>query len=630
LKMIGLLLCLAMGTEVTPVQKVLAMMDSMLEKGKAEAAAEQAAYQEYSAWCDATGQQKEKDIADATVTVDRLRAAVQKAKADVARLGGEIEQLDTDLATAAGDKAAATKLRDTERADYETVHADYVDNVESLEEALRNVQAGPKAVTNLAQLSERAQSLLSGPPGNAFESSSGMIEDLVGGLLTKMRDEKAAFEKEEQKKANEYDELMQELTTRIDHMTDERDEKTQMKGRRSSDAARDSTDLAETVKTRTEDRKYVAELKAECGQKATDMEARTKLRAEEIVAVNKAREIIGGRVAGNAEKHLPSLVQRSLMQLRATTQARTARAAMMLQSAAQRTGSKALAALALRTEDGPFDKVLGMIKGMIKKLSEQASEEADHKGWCDGELHSNKNTRDSKTTAVNELTAQSEQLNAEIAELTEEMAELSRGIAQLDKAMAEATSQRQEEHARNDEAVRDAKEAQAAVREALAVLKKFYAKAATATALAQTKARISQPASFDTPYQGMGGESGGVVGMLEVILSDFVRLEEETQSSENEASSAFDEFSAETNTDKTAKSDAYDSSKTRKIKQQRALQQASRDLSETQKGLDAALQYFSELKPACLDAGVDFAERSARRQEEVESLEQALGALGGE
>ncbi len=41
-------------------------------------------------------------------------------------------------------------------------------------------------------------------------------------------------------------------------------------------------------------------------------------------------------------------------------------------------------------------------------------------------------------------------------------------------------------------------------------------------------------------------------------------------------------------------------------------------------------RYYAELKPTCVDAGVDFEERTARRQEEIESLESALQILGGE
>ena len=56
--------------------------------------------------------------------------------------------------------------------------------------------------------------------------------------------------------------------------------------------------------------------------------------------------------------------------------------------------------------------------------------------------------------------------------------------------------------------------------------KEFYAKAGDATALLQ------QPEIFDAPYKGMQSENGGVVGMLEVIESDFARLESDTKAAE--------------------------------------------------------------------------------------------------
>merc|ERR1719324_2385568 len=74
--------------------------------------------------------------------------------------------------------------------------------------------------------------------------------------------------------------------------------------------------------------------------------------------------------------------------------------------------------------------------------------------------------------------------------------------------MAKATKLRQEEKAKNTETISDAEEAQTAVAQALTVLKEFYAKAAEATALLQTKA---EPEIFDSPYKGMQSENGRVV-----------------------------------------------------------------------------------------------------------------------
>merc|ERR1719482_1589385 len=138
-----------------------------------------------------------------------------------------------------------------------------------------------------------------------------------------------------------------------------------------------------------------------------------------------------------------------------------------------------------------------MIKDLIVRLMEEANEEAEHKGWCDTELASNKQTREAKTEEVDTLASQRDQLSADIAKLGEEITELSAAIAAIDKAVAEATALVQQSEA-------------------------------------------DAPETFDAPYKGMGGESGGVVGMLEVIQSDFARLEAETSSSESEAADEFD------------------------------------------------------------------------------------------
>merc|ERR1719252_73806 len=115
---------------------------------------------------------------------------------------------------------------------------------------------------------------------------------------------------------------------------------------------------------------------------------------------------------------------------------------------------------------------------------------------------------------------------------------LSDAISAIDAAMAKATAERNEESAKNKAVIADAKVAGEATAQALTVLKEFYAKAQGAS-------------FFQKPYTGMAG--GGVVGMLEVIQSDFVRLETETTSAEDKAAKAFTEFTRDSSQDKAIK-----------------------------------------------------------------------------
>jgi len=142
--------------------------------------------------------------------------------------------------------------------------------------------------------------------------------------------------------------------------------------------------------------------------------------------------------------------------------------------------------------------------------------------------------------------------------------------------------------------------------------------------------QIKQPEVFDEPYKGMGSENGGVVGMIEVIQSDFARLESETTAAEETAVKEYDEFMADSSADKEAKSKDIEHKGGKKQNDEQALQEAKTDLDGTQKELDAALMYYEKLKPSCVDAGESYEERVARRKEEIASLKEALSILEGE
>jgi len=271
-----------------------------------------------------------------------------------------------------------------------------------------------------------------------------------------------------------------------------------------------------------------------------------------------------------------------------------------------------------------------MVKDLIVKLMQEANDEAEHKGFCDMEMATNKNTRDKKSEDVINLTAQIDELKASIAKISQDIEGFSAEIAELDAAVAKATTERDEEKAKNTVTIKDAKEAQAAVKSALAVLSEFYEKSATATALAQEHSGQEPPATFDEPYTGMGGESGGVVGMMEVIQADFARLESETTSAESEAAKEYSEFIDDSRVSKTNKSADLEHKQEKKNDQSTALASAEKELAGTQKELDSANEYYEKLKPQCLAPEESFEDRQARRKEEIESLQMALQILQGE
>merc|ERR1719379_2598406 len=282
--------------------------------------------------------------------------------------------------------------------------------------------------------------------------------------------------------------------------------------------------------------------------------------------------------------------KRSLSLLRSSSDAPIrAKLVSFLSARAKSTKSKILLKILAAATDGPFDKVKKMIKDLIVKLMEEATEKTEHKGWCDTEMGSNKQTREDKAEAVSTLTANSEELTAKIAKLTNKIAELSDSVSEIDAAVAEATALRSSEKVKNAKTIEDAKVAQVAVAKALTVLQEFYTKAAAATAFAQQDPASDAPATFSKPYTGMGGSNTGVVGMLEVIQGDFARLESETTTSESAADEEFTRFSDDSSQDKAVKSMDLDNKDKDKTTAEADLITTKKDLEGTQVELDAAL-----------------------------------------
>jgi chromosome segregation ATPase len=646
----------AHGTEVTPVQKVIELLGGMLEKGKKEKHDEQVQFAAYKQWCDDTTVEKKRAIAEAEEQIEILKADIQKFTANAALLTKEIAGLDEDISVWNGDKKAATNVREIEKADYTATHTDYSESVDALQRAiavLKKQAHDRKQASSLAQVSSlKGLSLIpdtakkaidaflqqseepsdeglavSAPEANAYDFQSHGIIEMLEKLLDKFVDERTVLEKEEMNSKHAYDMLMQDLEAQITQAEKDRSEKAEAKAKALQAKADAEGDLKDTTTTMEADKKYLADLTATCEQKASDFESRQQLRADEIVAIEKAIEILSSEaVAGNAEKHLPTMLQKTgsaLAQLRSSSGAQN-RVAEYLQAQATKLNSRVLAAVAAHAKDDPFAKVKKMIKDLIVRLMEEANEEAEHKGWCDTELSTNEQTRKEKTEQVETLHAEIDQLEASIAKLTEDISELTKSVAELDAAMAKATKLRQEEKAKNTETIADSQEAQTAVAQALTVLKEFYAKAAESTAFVQ------QPEIFDTEYKGMQAENGGVVGMLEVIESDFARLESDTKAAEATAQKEYDEFMTDSKVDKAEKSTDIEHKTAKKQDEQQAKTTKEKDLEGTQKELDAALAYYDKLKPSCVDSGVSYEDRVARRKEEIESLQEALRILNGE
>jgi len=678
------------ATSNAAVQKVIQMLQDMQATAKKEKHEEEVKYADFETFCTQETADLKEGIKQAEEQIELLTSEIEKLTSDVGVLGEEIAELGSNVAGFEADVKTQTKQREKEYADFVAESTDYAESIDAIDRAItvltRNAEDKKQAhvslmqVSELSTLPERAKAMVTAylavmgtdedgqaptpPEANAYENQSGGIVDMLKNLQDDFRKKAKECEKAEMNTKHAYDMIMQDLKDSISRANSDIEEKTAEKEKKIEKIAEDKGMLASTITDKDEDTKTLSDLEAECSQKAESFKEKQQLRAEEIEAVGKAIEILqSGAVSGNAEKHL-SFIQKASALLQVASKGANALEGIrhhvqdFLAGEASRLHSQRLGLLAEKLAADPFAKVKKLIDDMITRLLEEANAEAEQKGFCDKELGQSKITRDKLTSEIEELDAAIEEGKAFIMKLSEDVATLTKEVADLDGAVEEATKLREEEKAKNAATIADTKAAQDAVSAATAVLKEFYAKAGGATALLQT----SQPASllsrhikigsddwqalanpnfegkvdkghkegmqtFGETYTGQQDQAGGVMAMLEVIMSDFANVESETMANEAQSQKAYDDFMIDAKKTKAVKSKNIEMFSADKVAAESKLQTDTKDIKATQDELLAAERYFDKLKPQCIDEGVSYEDRVAAREAEIASLKQALEIL---
>eukprot|EP00747_Dinoflagellata_sp_TGD_P160276 gnl/TRDRNA2_/TRDRNA2_177964_c2_seq1.p1 gnl/TRDRNA2_/TRDRNA2_177964_c2~~gnl/TRDRNA2_/TRDRNA2_177964_c2_seq1.p1 ORF type:complete len:658 (+),score=275.91 gnl/TRDRNA2_/TRDRNA2_177964_c2_seq1:55-2028(+) len=650
-----LVLCLALASfaphvgasTVTPVQQVLSMMDEMKVKAEKEMEEEQKIFATYTEWVDDQSKELAFEIKTEKNEIEELIAFIEKADNDVKQLGAAVEQLESDIAGFEKAKVDATKVREAEHAEYLKVSKDYGESVDALERAIQvlSAQQGgtPQAMMFLQQQARDVPAMRrvyaafiqmkageTGAPAVAgYESQSGGIVEMLEGMLKKFKKELGDVEEVESNQAHYYNLEMISLTNGIKAANQDRDEKASMKAQTASESGAAKGKLAATKTALADDEKMLAEMASTFKLKSAQYEENQKVRAGELEALGKAIEIIADpSVAGSYSEHV-KLAQVSsqpvtLLQLRSASKRAVAkeRAVALLRQSARSLSSRTLADAANKVSANPFAKVIDMIKSMITKLKEEAAAEAAHNAWCAEETKKNKLKRDKKTAKKNLLTAELNELTASIETMGKTIETLIKEQTELTKALKDATEQREIEHAKNTKAIADAKAGAAAVGQALTVLKEFYSAQA---ALIQEGKQVPEMAA----YKGQQAGKGGIIGMLEVIESDFLRLDSDTTTEEQENAAEYETFSADATADKEAKHKEEVQTKLDKDEAEFKKSGTAKDLKAVQAELAKANEYYEYLKPQCLEVKVSYEERVAKRKQEIESLKEAYKILDG-
>merc|ERR550514_664130 len=123
-------------SQVTPIQKVLTLMEEMKAKGIKEKNDEEVRFSAFSQWCDNTKASKTDEINAGNQKIESLNAGIEKARVLIEKLTDRILELEEDVGRWKKDQKSATAVRDAERADFTATVTDYTESIDAVSGAI--------------------------------------------------------------------------------------------------------------------------------------------------------------------------------------------------------------------------------------------------------------------------------------------------------------------------------------------------------------------------------------------------------------------------------------------------------------------------------------------------------------
>jgi len=668
-------------TTVNPLSKVIDLLTSLEAKIVKDGEEEAKAYKEYEEWCDDAAKNTAFEIETAKTNKAKLEATIGKCSSDIEALTSKIEGLAASINSDEGDLKKATLIREKEHADFLAAEKELMETVDTLDRAIgileREMAKNPalmqvdstsfktllqslstvidaaalpgsdkKKLVALVQSQSESQSLdmdeqqadaeetlmtAGAPDPEAYKTHSTSIVDVLEDLKDKADAELSDLRKAETNGAHSYDMLKNSLEASIANGEKSLEEEKAAKGAAEEKKATAEGDLATTVKDLADAEAALAAIQASCMQVAADHEVTLKGRAEELAVLAKAKEILGETTAGAVEETY-SLLQTAAAS-RAGSRADLAHSGVigLIKKLARKHHSKALQKLASQVEalmqygakfgDDPFKKVKGLITSLIDRLMAEAAAEATEKAYCDEQMARTEEKKSELEADIDKLTAKLDESAAASAKLKEQVKELQVELAALAKEQAEMDKIRMEQNAAYLDAKKDLELGLSGVGQALDVLRQYYGGAALLQAEQPPVPEKHVPA---------GGAGGGIIGILEVVESDFAAnlAKEETQ--EADAAAEYEKITQENKVTKALQEQDV-KYKTQEFKGlDKLIAELTADKDNLSTELAAVLEYYEKIKDRCIAKAETYEERKRRRDAEIAGLKEALSVLSGE
>jgi len=555
-------LALVGAAGISPVQKVISMIDDFAAKVQKDVDVSSKQFESDAQFCDDESVAKTHAIKDTSEQIESLSADIESQKAKLIEFGSNIEDASGRISDTEGELYKATTQRTGENKDFLANEKEILKTVETLDGAtatlkktLALTQMTPASKENLdkqlgalsqlveasfvthaqrtkvkAFLQARAESEDELVLSTKGEGGSDSIIETLGQMTEKAEDTLSDVRKSEMVTNHDFTMIRQSMESQIASTKEELAENTHGKQISTQALAQATKDLAVAKKALASDSEYLKDLKLDCQDKARTWEAEHKDANAELKALSAAKGIL-------TKKFEAAFIAKAttLAEVHRNDDDSKTRALEKISQLGKKFHSTALVALAYRAASDPFGKVRTMVQDMITKLEHEAAEEATQKAFCDEETGKSMKSKDEKEGKLEQTNARIEKAESGIATLSGDISALSRELAEIDSAVKVATDLRQAESAQFRVAEKDFSESQEACAQAIEVLREYYEGASSL---------LQADASRD---------AGGIIGLLEVAESDFSKLLADARQSEDVAATEYKKMTEENKISKSVK-----------------------------------------------------------------------------
>jgi len=488
-----------------------------------------------------------------------------------------------------------------------------------------------REATALQQLDDKASQPSGGAAGaKSYNSQGGQIVGLLGAMKDEMVRDLTAGQKEEFKALVDFQNLRAAKLAEIE-ATQKQLELTETALADLLDrAAKAKADLEAMIAAKAADENFVAEMTENCQVVDQEYAARSKIRAEEVVALSETIEILTG---DDARELFAKSVGTSFIQTDMSVSAQermTDKVMQKLMMLGKRSNNVALMSLAVRIKLDAFDKVKKTMDNMLAELKTQQKNEYDQNERCKKDIDETEDTIKVEQRNKKDLEDKNKDLTNTLATLNDEIKTLTQEVSDMEVSLKKAGIDRKAENELYQQSVADQRATITILNMALDRMKEFYA-----PKLVQIKTHQPVPGAAAAPpppkpksYEKSAGASG-VLNLLQMVIDDSHREEVELEADENKAQSMYGEFV-------TSSTMSIEADRSTIAEKKKHVAETSSELSKTQESQLANGEMLESLDGTLtgLHAECDyvlkyFKLRQQARQEEMDSIEEAKAILSG-